>query len=199
MRKLYDIFKLFTSKLKQLESSLEDYFPSPAYEKHPAQLPMNQPMPPRQPITPPWKLYAAAVACLKKHITLNPAVPPDLGCAEAVSYVLKSAGVDGVPINGFASTASLYTWLSNSSEFVAVALEDSSPGDIIISPSGSPGVKFPHGHTGILARYGILSNNSYTGEFDESLKLASWQDFYVSRGGFPIYIFRWKPTKQLNA
>ena len=34
-----------------------------------------------------------------------------LGCAKAASYVLKSAGITGIPAEGYAGTADLYRWL----------------------------------------------------------------------------------------
>lgn len=137
------------------------------------------------------KIYAQAVLCLNQRITLDDTVSPDLGCAEAVSYVLRQAGVPEIPLKGIAGTAQLYSILKSSPDFHQVALADAVPGDIILSPTGALGATMAHGHTGILARYGILSNNSYTGKFDESLNLNSWHDFFQVRGGFPVYFFRW--------
>lgn len=139
------------------------------------------------------KIYSQAVLCLNQHVTLDNTVSPDLGCAEAVSYVLERTGIENLPPKGYAGTAKLFAFLTGSPNFEQVDLKDAVPGDIIISPTGSPGATMAHGHTGILARYGILSNNSYTGKFDESLNLDSWRNFFQVRGGFPVYFFRWNP------
>lgn len=136
------------------------------------------------------KIYDTAASCLGQHITLDTSVSADLGCAEAVSYVLKNAGVPGLPTRGIAGTAALYTWLCSSGQFDEPT--QPLPGDIIISPTGAPTARFAHGHVGIVAKHGILSNNSYTGKFDEALNLDSWRDFFQVRGGFPIYYFRWR-------
>lgn len=135
------------------------------------------------------KIYAVAASYLGQHITLDTTVSPDLGCAEAVSFILKNAGVPSIPLHGIAGTALLYTWLCSSGHFTEIDTPE--PGCVIISPTGAPTSTFAHGHVGIVAKHGILSNNSYTGKFDEALNLDSWKDFFQARGHFPIYFFRW--------
>jgi len=135
-------------------------------------------------------VYNAAKKCLGVHITLDPTVPPDVGCAEAVSFVLKKAGVQNIPPKGFAGTADLYHFLSDFQPQFWFKSDSPLPGDVIISPTGSPNTAFLHGHVGILGLHGILSNNSDTGLFDEHITLAAWNDFYKVRGGFPVYFFR---------
>lgn len=133
-------------------------------------------------------IYTAAKSCLDKSITLDATVPSDLGCAEAVSYVLQKAGIQGIPPIGYAGTSDLYTWLQQ--HFTAVT--DPLPGDVVISPTGTSSIGTPHGHTGIVALYGILSNDSDTGLFMEKYTLASWQQYFGVALGFPVYYFRQK-------
>lgn len=166
---------------KAVDDFLENFFVN-AYTKPPEQLPMNMPATNQE------KLYQAAKSCLGQHITLDPSVPPDLGCAEAVSFVLQKAGAP-MPAPGFAGTSQLYQWLRNTPVFEFVTSPN--PGDIILSPSGSPGSTLEHGHVGVVARYGILSNNSYTGKFDEALTFPIWKDFYQVRGHMPVFFIRW--------
>lgn len=133
----------------------------------------------------PSVLYTTAVPLLGKHITLNDNVPNEVGCAEAVSYVLKQAGIT-VPEGGIPGTATLYSFLKNNKSFV----ESSSylVGAIIVSPTGMGNDKIP-GHTGICANYGILSNNSATGLFLETWNISNWISYYHQYGGLPIYYF----------
>lgn len=134
------------------------------------------------------KIYNVAAGDLHKQITLNSSVPPDVGCAEAVSYVLKQAGVSGIPAQGFASTSDLYHWMLNSTQFVATT--EPQAGDIVISPTGTSSINTPHGHTGIVAKQGILSNDSDTGLFLEKYTLSSWKQYFGATLGFPVYYFR---------
>jgi hypothetical protein len=133
------------------------------------------------------RIYNAAAACLEKHITLDPSVPGELGCAEAVSYVLKQAGYI-LPEEGIAGTAALYVWLQQ--HFTPVSVPQY--GDVIISPSGMSTKGSPHGHTGIVAKYGILSNDSDSGLFLEKYTLASWATYFHTTEGFPVFYFRSK-------
>lgn len=131
-------------------------------------------------------IYAKAAACLDKHITLDPTVPAELGCAEAVSYVLKLAGLsDGSA--GIAGTQAMYQWLLANTAFNLTATPV--PGDIIISPTGTSTINSPHGHVGIVAKYGVLSNDSDTGLFAEKYTLVSWGKYFHDIEGFPVYYF----------
>lgn len=132
-------------------------------------------------------IYTEASKCLDTHITLNSAVPPDLGCAEAVSFVLKNAGVEGIPVAGFAGTAALYAWLNKSSSWVLTSTPV--PGDIVISPTGMSSIGSEHGHVAVYAKYGLLSNDSDTGLFLEKYTMTSWNKYFGTTLGFPTYVF----------
>lgn len=131
-------------------------------------------------------IYAAAKITLGTHITLDPTVPPDVGCAEAVSYVLLKAGLP-MPPKGIAGTSALYAWCQKHLK----AVTDPQAGDVVISPTGMSSKGTPHGHTGIVARYGILSNDSDTGLFLEKYTLDTWKQYFGTKLGFPVFYFRW--------
>lgn len=135
-------------------------------------------------------LYTAAVSCLDRHITLNANVPASVGCAEAVSYVMKLAGVaDG--LQGIAGTAALDGFLAGSPLFTKVFAP--TVGAILVSPTGA-GNGSVEGHTGIVAKYnlqfpndyGVLSNNSDNGLFQEKWSISAWAKNYHSKGGLPM-------------
>lgn len=138
------------------------------------------------------RIYGVAKAHLGMHITLNPTVPADVGCAEAVSFILKNAGITGFPVNGFASTADLNVYLVDSSSQFKRLIEpsDATPGCVWISPSGYSSTGAPHGHVGISGKYGILSNDSATGLFLELWTPESWQTYYEQKLGFPIFVYQ---------
>lgn len=141
------------------------------------------------------KIYNTAKANLGKHLTMNPAVSQEVGCAESVSKILSLAGIPAIPQAGIAGTAQLYQWLSTNPHFLRV--EAPVQGAVIISPTGY-GNGTIEGHTGILGafgintpnEYGILSNNSDNGLFQEKWNLLTWYEYYGQKGGLPIAIFK---------
>lgn len=141
------------------------------------------------------KIYLEAKACLGTHITLNKNIPNEVGCAEAVSFVLKNASVLNIPVGGFPGTLGLYQWLSSNPHFVRI--EAPEQGAIIVSPTGM-GNGAIEGHTGIIGafgvqfpnEYGILSNDSDNGLFSEKWNLLTWWEHYGQKGDLPLAIFR---------
>lgn len=155
----------------------------------PAPIINNQP-------TMPQKILTTAKEFLGQHLTLNPSVPPEVGCAEAVSTLLQRAGVSGIPATGFASTLMLYQWMrTNPQLFRGIA--EPEPGAILISPTGM-GNGHVRGHTGIVGvfgaqypgDYGICSNDSNSGLFLELWSVQKWQQYYAGYGALPMYYFR---------
>ncbi|MBX4216139.1 hypothetical protein KW797_04290, partial [Candidatus Parcubacteria bacterium] len=138
---------------------------------------------PKPQITMPEKIYEFSKSCLGKDIATT---QNELGCAEAVSYVFNHVGVQDFPKNGFLSTLEFHIWLKKNAQEVA----EPSLGDIIISPTGSSSKKATHGHIGIVARHGILSNNSMNGLWQEYYTQESWKAYYGSKLGFPVFFYR---------
>ena len=142
------------------------------------------------------KLYQAAKNNLGRHLTLNPDIPKELGCAEAISFLLKSVGVP-ITKGGIAGSATLYEWLKENPAFEAINAPER--GAIIISPTGY-GTGNINGHTGILGGfsimkfgdYGILSNDSNSGLFLELWTLSKWKQYYEKQAGIPTFYFRLK-------
>ncbi len=151
--------------------------PEPVSETPPEIIPPSPPIETNR-----EKIYAVAKACFGKDIART---QDELGCAEAVSFVLEQAGVSN--FKGFLGTTDLYLWLYVNFQVVTEPL----PGDVIISPTGQGNGRIAHGHVGIVAKHGILSNNSMTGLFDEFFTLEMWRQRYQQVGGFPIIFFRW--------
>lgn len=140
------------------------------------------------------KIYSQAKLHLGFHITLNNAVPAEVGCAEAVSYILRAAGLV-VPSGGIAGTESLYEWLVANPKFEKI--DNAEEGAIIISPTGM-GNGLVEGHTGIVGGFGVMfpnewgicSNDSASGKFMETWSYERWVVYYGATGSLPIYFFR---------
>ncbi len=160
------------SRLVNLVAALKEYATKkPAPIPTPPQLGTSQ------------KIYDFAKDCIGTDIAKT---QDELGCAEAVSFILSGAAVSGFPPRGFLSTADFYKWLEANAHRVSVG----EPGDIIISPTGTSTKGSPHGHVGIVAKYGILSNNSQTGLFDEYYDLTKWTSYFSTDLGFPVLFYR---------
>lgn len=134
------------------------------------------------------RVYNVAKECLNTSL-----VPKgddiELGCAISVTVILKE--MCSVGINETLSTNELLQELKNSTLFKEVFVPVY--GDIIISATGTstlPKTPIKNGHVGIVARHGILSNNSLTGLWDEFYTLESWISRYQTKGGYPTRYFR---------
>lgn len=173
---------IFSIKTKDPMTTPPTPEPEPIKEPEPVIVP---PVPP-PPITASQLIYEKAKQYLNHHLELNPAVPPDLGCAESLSYVLIKAGIKGLPIKGFEGTARMNDWLKT----VATRVSNPQPGDIIMSPTGMSSKSAPHGHCGVVGLYGILSNDSNSGLWSEEYTEESWQSLYGNKLGFPIHFYR---------
>lgn len=142
----------------------------------------------------PSSLYDTAKGLLGRHLTLDESVGKELGCAEAMSYVLKQAGVSGIPLKGFSGTIGLNQFLRESASFVKIASPEA--GAIVVSVT----VGSNHGHTGIFGKlglqypndYGILSNNSDTGLLSEHWSWEKWKNYYIAEKKLETNIYRLK-------
>lgn len=115
------------------------------------------------------KLYETAYSFLGKDASPADYASDELGCAESVNAVYKAAF--GKEIGGDVSTIRMYEALKNNKELRLV----DSPlfGDIIISPTTL--ARVPVGHVGIVGKWQIMSNNSYTGRWEAHYTLESWR------------------------
>lgn len=144
------------------------------------------------------QLYIAGKASLGKRLTLNSAVPINLGCAQAVSKLLSTVKFTAIPKRGIDGTASLLKWCEEN-PLLFEKLDEPEKGAIIISPTGK-GNGLTRGHTGICGElgkmfpndYAVMSNNSSTGKWDTQWSLNRWQEYYGGYGGLPVYYFRLK-------
>lgn len=130
-------------------------------------------------------LYNTAKASLGKDASPNDLAPDELGCAETVSNIIRMV-IPTFPI--VISTRLLFAALVESNYFKPV--DEPLEGDVIISVTGTGNGKVSNGHTGIVGKYGVMSNDSRSGMFLENYTLASWDLYYRKKGGFPTHFFR---------
>lgn len=131
------------------------------------------------------KLYDAGKASLEKDLVNDPTVPNEVQCAAQVNAVHRLAF--GNDVGGGASTKLMYESLLKDPRFKQV--DEYSAGRIIISPTGYSSKGAPHGHVGICGYYGVMSNNSLNGLWQQVYDEASWKRYYHDKLGFPVYFF----------
>lgn len=134
------------------------------------------------------KIYETAKGLLGVDASPNDEAPDALACAETVNAIVKKAL--GAPVGGGASTFAMWQCLRQFTARWEQVLEPL-PGDIVISPTGaSPNARLQHGHVGIVAKYGILSNNSENGLLSENWDMRTWKAYYSEFGGLPTLYYR---------
>lgn len=132
------------------------------------------------------KIYKTGKQYLGKDVS---AKYNELGCAEAVNFIVKKA--IGRAVGGDVSTYRMYKSLIKDEEFEKV--QEPELGDIILSPTGygdgSPG------HVGIISDNGkIMSNRSADSLWSEHLTMDDWKEKFKS---FPIDFYRYtKETEE---
>lgn len=146
------------------------------------------PLPPIPPLSMREKVYQKAYMFLGKSL-VPPNDDPDVGCAISVTVLLKEKC--GINIKETTSTYELLHELI-ASPYVE---EVFSPlfGDIIISATDTSlfqNPPFPHGHTGIVGKVKIMSNNSSNGLWEDGWTLPAWDNHYRKLGGYPTRFFR---------
>lgn len=138
-------------------------------------------------------IYNVSREHLGEHLTLDPSVADEVGCCEAVSYILKTAGFT-MPLEGIAGVNALVAWLlANGFQ------EDVFPsmGGIICAHSPDSSVT-TGAHAGICLKYGIGSNNSSNGIFSENYSYDSWKSYFQTQGSVTRY-FSVVPTSAQTA
>lgn len=143
-------------------------------------------------------LYDIIKGSIGKHLTLDPSVPASVGCAEAVSAILRLAGIT-LPTRGIAGTNALLLWCQAHPE-TFTSISEPEQGALLISATGTGNGALSNGHTGFFGgfgvqtpdEWGICSNNSDSGLFLELWTWSKWNAYYTQQGGMTPHIFRVK-------
>lgn len=156
--------------------------------------PMEQTLTPMQ-----VKIHGVLTEWLGRRCTLNAQIPPDVGCAEAVSFLLDKLGInDG--LQGIAGTGALLAWVE-SHPTVFEEIEEPEESALLISATGT-GNGTVEGHTGLFGGFGvqypkdwgIVSNNGQLGVLGEQWSWEtspnSWTQWYTQVGGIRPRMFR---------
>jgi uncharacterized protein YgiM (DUF1202 family) len=116
----------------------------------------------------------------------------NVACAWMVNKVLKQA--IGRTVNGDA-TASMYdvfeTELILAGKAQRVSLDEAIPGDIVLSPTQYTSSGRNTGHVGVIGEGDkIYSNSSSKAKLCQNFTRQSWINYYQTKKGLPVYIYR---------
>ena len=176
LAKLYKFGPFLEADLSPVETGTPKY--TPPVESTPTE-PYTQPQSRLQ------RIYEVAKLCLGERLTLNPSVPKELGCVQAVSYVLLHAQFD-IPQSGIDGVNALIEWMLKNG-----FKEVSAPQKGAIVTAHRPKLSDPTlAHAGICGLTHIMSNTSFTdpskqlvaGLFQANYSYASWNSYYSKNG-----------------
>lgn len=97
------------------------------------------------------RVYKVAYDNLGKHLTLNEAVSPEVGCAEAWSWIMKNCGYT-IPQGGITTVAGAEQWMEQNG---FVQQQTPAPGYVVTGRSPSDA------HIGVWGDFWVMSNTSY--------------------------------------
>lgn len=131
-------------------------------------------------------IYDTAYASLGRDASPEDSAPDEYGCANSVSEVIQKALPDlHFPL--FLSTRTLYQYLLNSPSFKLV--QAPTPGCIILSVTGTGNGVVKTGHTGIVGKTWIMSNDSRTGTWEANYTPEGWRRYFEIKGGMATHFF----------
>lgn len=117
-------------------------------------------------------LYELSKSLIGQHLTLNPTVPKELGCCQALSFVLNKFG-SPIPKGGISGTASMKEWLDNNFTLI----QSPRKGSIVLYVTDT-GITGSRGHVFIQGEYQRMSNDSSTGLWKAHWDIKASQQYY---------------------
>lgn len=180
---MFKLIERFITWLYGAPVSSDDNFTIPAYPDTPLEAPKTSPdtITSTKPLeTPPsasQKVYKVAYDSIGKHLTLNDSIRPEVGCAQAISWILINAGYP-IPRGGISTVAGLTKWML---EQGFVEEKKYGVGYVITGRVNSTTA-----HIGVCGKDWIISNTSYTdtkrglvaGQFQANYRKENWKKVY---------------------
>jgi hypothetical protein len=116
----------------------------------------------------------------------------NLGCADAICRTYEQATGEELVKGGTLSTSEMVGKLANDPRFQSVSVNQTQPGDIIVTPRGKKA-----GHTGIVLEGGAIASNSSKGfkggspgTFVQNYTIDSWMNSVAPRNPGKTQVFR---------
>lgn len=134
-------------------------------------------------------LYKSALRFIGVDASPSDLADDEYGCADTICSILRNTFGSSMGIPYTVSTNTMYKSLKYSLGYEQI--NKPQKGCIIISPTGYGNGGLSNGHVGIVGENNtIMSNNSYTGNFESNYTIDTWKARYVDIGGYPMYYFK---------
>lgn len=137
------------------------------------------------------RLYDRAVTFLGKDADPLDPVDDTVACVSSLEEVYHAEFQTWIGRIKLFNTIDLHNALLISPKFRRV--EVPKPGNIIVSVTEYRNGKQIFGHTGVIAKYGILSNDSVRKVWLENFTVESWKIYYEGRLGLKTYFYELLP------
>lgn len=129
-------------------------------------------------------LYNLSKSLIGQHLTLNPTIPKEIGCCQAMSFVLKKFGVN-IPNGGISGTANMKEWLD--ANFTKI--DAPRRGSIMIAVSGTGSKPEYRGHVFVYGNEASMSNDSTTGLWKAHWLNENAKVYYGNTLGMPLHYY----------
>lgn len=154
--------------------------------------PINEVPTPIQP-TNQERLYQTAKDCSMPSHDVSPddIAPDEVGCCESLDNIYKLTF--GMFINGTKNKPTLSTILVDkilSANPSWQRVYSPEPGIVAIAVTGTGNGNLSNGHIAICGYYGLMSNNSYNGNWEQNYTYAKWKERYEKLGGFKTKYYK---------
>lgn len=134
-------------------------------------------------------LLHKAKECIGKDLTPKDEIPDDVSCVAQIQEVHRLATGSYIGTGAaLYNTGALYRHVQADPKWRKVTTP--LPGDMVLSPTGYSTKGAKNGHVGIVGETHILSNTSKTGKWEANYTLASWEEYYAKKLGFPVTFWR---------
>lgn len=136
----------------------------------------------------PEQLYEFAHSFLDTDPTPHSDVDNEVACVDTLSTILNEFFSPDQSFPHLISTVALYGHLREDTRFVGTL--DLTPGNVILSVTGTGNGTIENGHCGILGENGtIMSNDSRDGKWRTNYSVQSWVERYRTQGGMKVRVF----------
>lgn len=131
-------------------------------------------------------IYDMAFASIGDDVSPDDLAPDEYACAESLSNIIRRALPElNFPI--ILSTRLLYAYFISSPSFQQT--DTPGAGSIIINVTGTGNGAVSNGHTGVVGKNWIMSNDSRTGTWEANYLPPAWKRYFEIKGGMPTHYF----------
>jgi len=132
-------------------------------------------------------LYQTAYDSIGRDVSPQDKAPDELACVESLCKIIQRAFPE-LRFPTLVGTRELYAYLETSPSWKATQTPQF--GNIILSITGTGNGKVKNGHTGIIGKNWIMSNDSRSGTWEANYLPDSWNRYFAIKGGMFTHYYK---------